>query len=143
MPKFSFEKLVTAKRQHLFDILKNYENYQALLPDHFPSVRILSTRNDVTVVEQHMMLGEKELVMMTKHVICEPALHEIFVIGGDAKGTHILERFEEVPAGTKLHVEADFKLKGILKISNLLRKNTIKNEYSKIVEGFIKIAEKR
>ena len=141
MPRFSFEKFANSQRQKFFDIIKDYENYQKLLPKYFPSVRILSSRNNITVVEEHMMLGDKELVMMTKHLLQEPHLHEIFVIGGDSKGTHIIERFEQTPDGTKLIVEADFKLKGNMKISNLLGKNRIEQNYSKIVDEFIKIAE--
>ncbi len=141
MPRFSFEKLVNSPRQKFFDIVKDYEKYQKLLPQYFPSVRILSTRNDVSVVEEHMVLGNKELVMMTKHVIQEPHLHEIFVIGGHAKGTHIVEKFEQIPTGTKMLVEVDFKLKGNMKISNLLGKNKIENNYSKIVDEFVKVAE--
>lgn len=141
MPKFSFEKFVNSQRQKIFDIAKDYENYQKLFPQYFPSVRILSTRNEVSVVEEHMILGDKELVMMTKHIIQEPHIHEIFVIGGDAKGTHIVEKFEQMPNGTKLFVEVDFKLKANMKISNLLGKYKIEDNYSKILDEFVKIAE--
>jgi len=141
LPKFSFEKFVNSQKQKIFDIVKNYENYQKLLPRYFPSVRILSTRNDVSIVEEHMMLGDKELVMMVKHVIQEPNLHEIFVIGGDAKGTHIVEKFEEISNGTKLLVEANFKLKPNLHFTNLLGKNKIEQNYSNIIDEFVKIAE--
>jgi coenzyme Q-binding protein COQ10 len=141
LPKFSFEKFVNSQKQKIFDIVKDYENYQKLLPQYFPSIRILSTRNDVSVVEEHMMLGERELVMMTKHVIQEPNLHEIFVIGGDAKGTHIVEKFEQEPNGTKLLVHVDFKLKGSMHLSNLLGKSNIEQNYSKIMDEFVKIAE--
>jgi len=54
--------------------------------------------------------------MMVKHVIDEPTLHEIFVIGGDAKGTHIIEQFENIPQGTKITIEVDWKLKGMTKL---------------------------
>ena len=59
------------------------------LPQHFPSVRIRSVRGNVAVVEEHMNLGERELLIMAKHVSEEPVLHDVFVIGGDAKGSHI------------------------------------------------------
>ena len=70
-----------------FEIFSNFENYQKLLPQHFPSVRVRSIRNDIAVVEEHMILGDKELVIMAKHVSQKTCyLHEVFVIGGDAKG---------------------------------------------------------
>ncbi|QUC65353.1 polyketide cyclase [Nitrosopumilus sp. K4] len=141
MPKFSFEKFLNSQQNKVFDIATDFKNYQTNFPNTFPSVRVLSTRNNVSVVEEHMMLGEKELVMMTKHVVNKPDTHDIFVIGGDAKGTHILETFEAFENGTKMKILVDFKLKGTMKISNLLNKKTIENDYSKIVDEFVRVVE--
>ncbi len=68
MPKFSLEKTVNAKRETVFDILSNYENYQKLIPQHYPSVRVRSVRENISVVEEHMNLGDREFVIMAKHV---------------------------------------------------------------------------
>ncbi len=141
MPKFSLEKTVNAKRETVFDILSNYENYQKLIPQHFPSVRIRSVRNNISVVEEHMNLGGQELVIMAKHVTNDPVLHEIFVIGGDAKGSYIKQQFIKVTAGTKILVDVDLKLKGKLKISSLFGKNKFEEDYFKILDDFAKIAE--
>ena len=141
MPKFSLEKTVNAKRETVFDILSNYENYQKLIPQHFPSVRIRSVRNNISVVEEHMNLGGQELVIMAKHVTNDPVLHEIFVIGGDTKGSYIKQQFIKVTAGTKILVDVDLKLKGKLKISSLFGKNKFEEDYLKILDDFAKIAE--
>jgi coenzyme Q-binding protein COQ10 len=141
LPKFSLEKTVNAKRETVFDILSNYENYQKLIPQHFPSVRIRSVRNNISVVEEHMNLGGQELVIMAKHVTNDPVLHEIFVIGGDAKGSYIKQQFIKVTAGTKILVDVDLKLKGKLKISSLFGKNKFEEDYLKILDDFAKIAE--
>ena len=141
MPKFSFEKIVKAKKEIVYEILSNYENYQKLIPQHFPSVRVRSVRGNISVVEEHMNLGDKELVIMAKHVTEEPVLHEVFVIGGDAKGSYIKQQFIEIIEGTKIIVDVDLKLKGKMKISSMLGKNKIEQEYGKILDDFIKIAE--
>ncbi len=141
MPKFSFEKIVKAKKETVYEILSNYENYQKLIPQHFPSVRVRSVRGNVSVIEEHMNLGDKELVIMAKHVTKEPVLHEVFVIGGDAKGSHIKQQFIEISEGTKIIVDVDFKLKGKMKISSMLGKNKIEQDYAKILDDFVKIAE--
>ena len=40
---------------------------------------------------------------MAKHVTEPPVtLHDIFIIGGDAKGSHIQQQFIEIPEGTKI-----------------------------------------
>jgi len=141
LPKFSLEKTVHAKRETVYEILSNYENYQKLIPQHFPSVRVRSVRENISVVEEHMNLGDKELVIMAKHVTEKPVLHEIFVIGGDAKGSRIKQQFIEISEGTKIIVDVDLKLKGKMKMSSMFGKNKFEEDYSKILDDFIKIAE--
>lgn len=142
MPKIIFEKIIKADRKKVFELTTNYENFQKILPQYYPSIRIISVRGNVSVVEEHLRIAGQELVMMTKHVIDEPVLHEIFIIGGDAKGTHIIKRYESIPHGTKLILEIDWKLKGIMKLSNFFGKNKILNDYSKIIDEFIAIVER-
>ncbi len=141
MPKFSLEKTVHAKRETVYEIMSNYENYQKLIPQHFPSVRVRSVRENISVVEEYMNLGDKELVIRAKHVTEEPVLHEVFVIGGYAKGSFIKQQFIEISEGTKIIVDVDLKLKGKMKMSSMFGKNKIEEDYSKILDDFIKIAE--
>ena len=141
MPKFSLEKTVHAKRETVYEILSNYENYQKLIPQHFPSVRVRSARENISVVEEHMHLGDKELVIMAKHVTEKPVLHEVFVIGGDVKGSYIKQQFIEISEGTKIIVDVDLKLKGKMKMSSMFGKDKFEEDYSKILDDFIKIAE--
>ncbi len=141
MPKFSIDKIVLAQRSFVFEIFSNFENYQKLFSQHFPSVRVRSIRNDMAVVEEHLILGDKELVMMTKHVSQSPFLHEVFVIGGDAKGSYIKEQFLDHSDGTKILIDVDLKLKTKMKISELFVKNNLQENYSKIIDDFVKIAE--
>jgi len=141
LPKFSLEKIVNAKREIVFDTLSNYENYQKLIPQHFPSVRVRSVRGNISVVEEHLNLGDRELVLMAKHVTEEPVLHEVFVIGGDAKGSYIKQQFIEISQGTRIMVDVDFKLKGKMKMSSIFGKNKFEEDYAKILDDFVKIAE--
>ena len=141
MPKIIFEKIIKADRKKVFELTTNYENFQKILPQYYPSIRIISVRGNVSVVEEHLQIAGRELVMMAKHVIDEPILHEIFIIGGDAKGTHIIKRYESIPHGTKLTIEIDWKLKGMMKLSNFFGKNKVLNDYSKIIDEFAVIAE--
>jgi coenzyme Q-binding protein COQ10 len=141
LPKIIFEKIIKADRKKVFELTTNYENFQKILPQYYPSIRIISVRGNVSVVEEHLQIAGRELVMMVKHVIDEPILHEIFIIGGDAKGTHIIKRYESIPHGTKLTLEIDWKLKGMMKLSNFFGKNKVLNDYSKIIDEFAVIAE--
>ncbi len=141
MTKFSLEKIVNAKREIVYEILSNYENYQKLVPQHFPSVRVRSVRGNIAIVEEHINLGNRELLIMAKHVTEAPTLHDIFIIGGDAKGSHIKQQFIEISEGTKIIVDVDLKLKGKMKMSSMFGKNTSEQDYVKILDDFAKIAE--
>ena len=141
MPKISFEKIIKAERNAVFDIAANYENFEKTLPKYFPSIRVRSVRNNVAVVEEHIRLAGRELVMMTKHVTKYPELHEVFVIGGDAKGSKIIERYESVKGGTKVTVDVDLKLQGPLRIAAFFGKSKIQKGFVKIMDEFAKIAE--
>jgi len=141
MPKINFEKIVKADRKRVFDITANYEEFQKIIPNHFPSIHVRSKRNNVAVVEEHRMISDKELIMMTKHVTKYPEIHEVFVIGGDAKGSHIVEKYESIPEGTKITVNIDLKLKGRLRLDGLFGKEKINKDFMKMIDDLAKIAE--
>lgn len=141
MPKINFVKIIKADRNKVFQIAANFKEFQKTLPQYFPSILVKSVRNDVAVVEEHIKMAGRELIMMTKHVTKPPELHEVFVIGGDAKGSHIIEKYEIVSEGTKITVDADLKLQGKLKLAGFFGKGKIKKGLSKIMDEFAKIAE--
>jgi len=141
LSKLIFEKSINANIETVFEIFSNFENYQRLLPLHFPSVRIRSSRGNVSIVEEHMNFSGQEMVIMAKHVTERPNLHEVFVIGGDAKGSYIKQQFQEILQGTKILVYLDLKLKGRMKLYNLFRKGKLEQNYSDILDDFKKIAE--
>ena len=141
LPKISFEKIINADRNAVFDIAADYANFQKTLPKYFPSIRVRSVRDNVAIVEEHIRIAGRELVMMTKHVTKYPELHEVFVIGGDAKGSHIVERYESIKEGTKITVNADLKLRGPLKLAAFFGKTKIQKSFVKIMDEFAKIAE--
>ncbi len=141
MTRINFEKIVKAERDKIFKIVTDYEKLQKTIPKYFTSIRIISSRDNVTVIEEHLNLAGYELVMMTKHVTKSPEIHEVFVIGGDAKGSHIVEKYEKIPEGTKITVDVDLKLRGPLRIVAYFGKSKITKGFSRIMDEFAKIAE--
>ena len=141
MPKFSLQRIVNAKRESVFEVFSNFENYQNLFPQHFPSVRVRSIRNNVSVVEEYLNLGSQELLIMAKHVSENPVSHEVFVIGGDIKGSHFKQQFIELEDTTKIIVDVDLKFKWKELISNIFRKNNYEHEYVKILDDFVSLVE--
>lgn len=94
MVKILFEKIVKADRKKVFGVAANYESYQKTLPEYFLFIHVRSIRGNVAVVEEHLKLAGRELVMMTKHIVQFPETHEVFVIGGDAKGSLLLKNIK-------------------------------------------------
>jgi len=141
LPKFSLQRIVNAKRESVFEVFSNFENYQKLFPQHYPSVRVRSIRNRVSVVEEYRNLGSQELLIMAKHVSETPVSHEVFVIGGDIKGSHFKQQFIELEDTTKIIVDVDLKFKGKELISNMFRKNNYEQEYANILDDSVSLIE--
>ena len=141
MAKVKFEKFTKATREKIFKITTDYQSLQTMLPEIFSSIRIISVRPNTTLVEEHLNLVGRELLVMAKHVTDEPKTHEIFIVGGDAKGTHIIEEYEQTPEGTRLAITVDFKLKGSMRLTGIFGKCKVENEFSNIMDKLILIAE--
>ena len=138
---FSLEKIIHAKRKDVFKIFSNYQDYEELIPQYFPSIRIRSVRGDIAVVEEHFKLGDLELTLMSKHVATPYVLHEVYVIGGKSKGSYIKQEFIEIPEGTKILVDVDLKLNGLMKIPKLLNKSKLSEYYSKLLDDLTILCE--
>ena len=142
MTSFSLEKIVHAKRDNVFQIFSNYNNYEKLVPQYFQSIRIRSVRDDIAVVEEHLKLGEIEFLFMSKHVATPSILHEVYVIGGKSKGSYIRQEFIEIPEGTKILVDVKLKLTGTMRIPKFLGKSKLSENYSNMLDEFATISEK-
>ena len=79
---------------------------------------------------------------MSKHVLRPFVLHEVFVIGGKSKGSYIRQEFVEIPDGTKILVDVDLKLMGVMKIPKLLDKSKLLENYSHLLDDLAILCEK-
>ena len=138
---FSLEKIIHAKRKDVFKIFSNYNDYEKLIPQYFPSIRIRSVRGNTAVVEEHLKLGDLELVLMSKHVATPFVLHEVYVIGGKSKGSHIKQEFVEIPEGTKILIDVDLKLTGLMKIPKVPDKSKLIENYSNLLNDLTILCE--
>ena len=142
MTSFSLEKIVHAKRDNVFQIFSNYNNYEKLVPQYFSSIRIRSVRDDIAVVEEHLKLGEIEFLFMSKHVATPSILHEVYVIGGKSKGSYIRQEFIEISEGTKILVDVKLKLTGTMRLPKFLGKSKLSENYSNMLDEFAVMSEK-
>ena len=111
MLKISFEREINADLEKAFDIITNFENFQKLFPDFYPSILIKSVRDESSLVAEHLKLHDTEFIIMSKHFISKPHSHEMRVIGGDIKGSSINEIFSFDDGKTVLKVNAELDVK--------------------------------
>ena len=141
MTKVTFEKFTKIPREKIFEAATDYGSFQKLFSEFYSSVRIISERPKTTLVEAHLILSGKEFVVMQKHLIEKPFLHQTFFVGGDAKGTQITEKYDQTKEGTKITLTVDFKHKRSLGLSGLFGKGEIENDFSKILDRLIEKLE--
>ena len=114
----------------------NYKIYPEILPKHFSSIRVRSVRGNVSIVEEHINLAGKKFVIMAKHVMNPHALHEMFVIGGDLKGTVVRQNFSIVKDTTVVTTDVNVKLNLLMKIKSIFDYNQFEREYRTIMDDF-------
>ena len=119
MLKLSFKKEIRADIEKSFKILSDFENFQKLFPQFYPSILIKSIRDESSLVAEHLKLHDKEFVIMSKHFLTPSTSHEMRVIGGDMKGSKITETLSTDGDTTILNVDADLNIKS----SRFSRKN--------------------
>lgn len=135
------EKIINSDIEKTFEIFSDHTKIQKFLPEFFSFVKIHSSRNNVTVVEEHLKLGTKQLTMMIKHTLEPIHLHEILIIGGDCKGSRILQKFERTDDGTRIKIEGQLKINGMFGLKGLFFNKKIHEDYSKMINALSKIAE--
>ena len=136
MNKITFEKSIRADQQKVFDIVTNFEDFERLLPEFYPSIVIKSIRDESSLVSEHLKLADKEFVIMAKHFSLHPERHVMRVVGGDIKGSYIIENIFPLNSETKIIVEAEIitskRFGTILKNDDYTK--ALENLYDKIID---------
>ncbi len=100
----------------VYEILSDHAGLQRIVPDVILSFHMRSTRPRTYVAEEMLRLGGRTYLSMVRHQLNPPSSHSYYVIGGDAKGSHIDESMREDQNGTLVTVTINWKrgIKGIL-----------------------------
>ena len=139
MPKVKVERIIKAKKDKVFSILTDFENLPSNLPQIFKSVKVISREGNSLITEEFVKMTGRDIVQKVKHVIQPTKKHEVFILEGDAKDSHIVESYEETSEGTKIIVEGDFKLAEKLNLLSFFAKREIEKNINKVMDEFAKI----
>tara|TARA_Y100000590_G_scaffold305665_1_gene344786 strand:+ start:13971 stop:14390 length:420 start_codon:yes stop_codon:yes gene_type:complete len=138
MYKFSIERTVNADLERTFNIMTNFENFQKLFPQFYPSILIKSVRDESSLVAEHLRLGDKEFIIMAKHFLNKPNSHEMRIVGGDIKGSKILEVFTTIDEKTNLEISVELDVKS----SRFSKKNIYEESLNELYDLMIEEIEK-
>lgn len=134
-------KIIKAERSKVFNIITDFENLPNRLPEFFNSIKIISKEGNVTIIEESVKVAGRDITQTTKHILTPPEKHEVLVMTGDAKDSHIVETYENVSEGTKVTVDGDFKLSGKLKLVGFVAKRKIEKNINEVMDTLAKIVE--
>ena len=139
VPKVRVEKIIKAEKDKVFSTMTDFENLPSKLPQIFKSVKIISREGNSLITEEFVKMAGRDITQKVKHVIQPTEKHEVFILEGDAKGSHIVESYEETSEGTKIIVEGDFKLAGNLNLLGFFAKMKIEKSINEVMDEFAKI----
>ena len=125
MPKIHHVVDVFVPPEKLFDRITDFSNISNILPN-VKSVKIISNQNGIIVTEDEVSIMGNYSIQQVKHTLEKPHRHLAEILSGEAKGSFIEQRFEKTDDGTKVTINADFKLKGKLKLIGFAIKNKVK-----------------
>jgi len=138
MLKISFEREINADIEKAFDIITNFENFEKLFPEFYPSILIKSVRDESSLVAEHLKLHDTEFIIMSKHIFSRPKTHVMRVVGGDIKGSSIHESFSADNRKTILKVNAELNVKS----SRFSKKNPYDDSLNVLYDKMILEIEK-
>lgn len=134
-------KIIKAERSKVFNTITDFENLPNRLPEFFNSIKIVNKEGNVTIIEESVKVAGRDITQTTKHILTPPEKHEVLVMTGDAKGSHVIETYENVSEGTKVTVDGDFKLSGKLKLVGFVAKRKIEKNINEVMDALAKIVE--
>lgn len=138
MLKITFEREINADIEKSFEVITNFENFQKLFPEFYPSILIKSVRDESSLVAEHLKLHDKEFIIMAKHFFSKPNAHEMRIVGGDIKGSSINEIFTSDGDKTHLSVNAELDVKS----SRFSKKNPYGDSLAELYDKMIIEIEK-
>ena len=133
MLKISFEREIDSDIEKSFEVITNFENFQKLFPEFYPSILIKSVRDESSLVAEHLKLHDTEFIIMAKHFFIRPNKHEMRVVGGDMKGSVINETLTSNGDMTHLIIDAKLNVKSSRFSKAIPYRDALENLYDMMI----------
>ncbi len=109
MTSCTASRVIRARPERAFEVATQYDALPESMPDHYIVSETRSRRQNVSVVHARFMLAGRECNVLAKHTEYRPHSHEIAIIGGDCRGSRIVETYEPLGDSTRLTIRADIR----------------------------------
>lgn len=107
---------IRAPAERAFGVATAYDSLHESMPCHYAMSRTRSRRGRVAVVQARMIVAGAEWSVMARHTEDAPRRHETAIIGGDGRGSTIVETYDGRGETTLLTVRASLRRRGPLGI---------------------------
>ena len=113
--KYAVTVEIPARMDEVYDIVSDHSALAGLTP-HIVSVKVKSRRPERYLAEETLLLGGRRHLCMVRHHCSRPHTHEYAVVGGDAKGSRVIETYQATPSGTLIVASIDWRggLRGMM-----------------------------
>ena len=102
-------RIIPARPERVFGAATRYDAMSDALPDYYAMSRTRSARGNVAVVDAQLVIAGQTWRFLARHTVDPPLRHEIAVIGGDGRGSRLVETYEALDNQTRLTITADIR----------------------------------
>ena len=139
---FETNQLIDIKKEILFEEMSNIENFPTIFPQNILDVKIKSHTNNVIIAEEELHESGIHVKLLVKHTIESPNTHTIEILDSDAKGTIIIQTFEDVNSKTNLNTKVHLNVKGVLSVISYLPESNLIHAINTINSNFVEYSKR-
>jgi len=135
--KVDYTMIVDVDKKLLFELMSDIKKYPEIFPENYVSV-FIKNQTDTLILSNETIqeLGFQESIDV-QHVLVPFVSHDITILSGNAKNTHIEIIFEEFDTKTKLNISAEIHATGKLIPFAYIPDKNIHNAISTMINQFL------
>lgn len=129
-----------AGRERVFEVATRYDAMHESMPDIYSISETRSRRDNVSVVRAKIMLAETVCSVLAKHTEDRPNKHEMVIIGGDRRGSRIIETYNDLGDSTRVTIRADIQKRRFYNVSTGISKTQLEKWLERVLDSIEAVA---
>jgi len=140
--KIEFTRVLDIERKKLFNIMADVNNYPNIFPNNVLSADIISQSKNTIFAKEKFIERGITTNFVVKHEIFPYEKHIVTIMDGDATNSTVIATFEDFNSSTKLTIEINMNLRGILIIFGFIPQDQLEHAINTVIFGFVDFANK-